>query len=106
LWLSVTITQNEAPAARHFLQSSLREKLLEHVFIGKLLQCLWRKGRCAATPTQCEEAHATDRTSAGRLGLGPQIPLDSPTHTLLGNPYDSAQPGTCAGDKIGRAISA
>jgi hypothetical protein len=29
----------------HFLQSSLREKLLEHVFIGKLLQCLWRQGR-------------------------------------------------------------
>jgi hypothetical protein len=29
----------------HFLQSSLREKLLEHVFIGKLLQCLWRRGR-------------------------------------------------------------
>jgi hypothetical protein len=29
----------------HFRQSSLREKLLEHVFIGKLLQCLWRWGR-------------------------------------------------------------
>jgi hypothetical protein len=29
----------------HFLQSSLREKLLGHVFIGELLQCLWRQGR-------------------------------------------------------------
>jgi hypothetical protein len=29
----------------HFLQSSLREKLLEHVFIGELLRCLWRQGR-------------------------------------------------------------
>jgi hypothetical protein len=29
----------------HFLRSSLREKLLEHVFVGKLLQCLWREGR-------------------------------------------------------------
>jgi hypothetical protein len=29
----------------HYLQSSLREKLLEHVFIGELLRCLWRLGR-------------------------------------------------------------
>jgi hypothetical protein len=29
----------------HFLQSSLREKLPEHVFIGELLRCLWRLGR-------------------------------------------------------------
>jgi hypothetical protein len=28
----------------HSLYSSLREKLLEHVFIGELLQCLWRRG--------------------------------------------------------------
>jgi hypothetical protein len=28
--------------ASHYLQSSLREKLLEHVFVGELLQCLWR----------------------------------------------------------------
>jgi hypothetical protein len=29
----------------HFLQSSLREKLLEHLFIGELLRRLWRLGR-------------------------------------------------------------
>jgi hypothetical protein len=29
----------------HYVQSSLREKLLEHVFIGELLRCLWRSGR-------------------------------------------------------------
>jgi hypothetical protein len=29
----------------HSLQSSLREKLLEHVFVGELLQCLWRARR-------------------------------------------------------------
>jgi hypothetical protein len=29
----------------HFRHSSLREKLLEHVFIGELLQCLWGQGR-------------------------------------------------------------
>jgi hypothetical protein len=29
----------------HFLQSSLREKVLEHVFVGELLQCLWRARR-------------------------------------------------------------
>jgi hypothetical protein len=29
----------------HYLQSSLREKLLEHVFVGELLQCLWRANR-------------------------------------------------------------
>jgi PD-(D/E)XK endonuclease len=31
--------------ASHYLQSSLREKLLEHVFVGELLQCLWRAKR-------------------------------------------------------------
>jgi hypothetical protein len=29
----------------HFLQSSLREKLLEHLFVGDLLRTLWQKGR-------------------------------------------------------------
>jgi hypothetical protein len=29
----------------HYLQSSLREKLLEHIFIGELLQCLWHLKR-------------------------------------------------------------
>jgi hypothetical protein len=35
----------DARDTSHFLQSSLREKLLEHVFIGELLRCLWRLGR-------------------------------------------------------------
>jgi hypothetical protein len=34
-----------SPDTSHFLQSSLREKLLEHVFVGELLQCLWRANR-------------------------------------------------------------
>jgi hypothetical protein len=28
-----------------FLYSSLREKILEHLFIGQLLRCLWQQGR-------------------------------------------------------------
>ncbi len=28
----------------HTLHSSLREKVLEHVFLGELLRCLWRRG--------------------------------------------------------------
>jgi hypothetical protein len=28
-----------------FLHSSLREKVLEHLFVGDLLRCLWRLGR-------------------------------------------------------------
>jgi len=31
--------------ASHYLQSSLREKLLEHLFIGELVQELWKLGR-------------------------------------------------------------
>jgi hypothetical protein len=31
--------------ASHYLQSSLREKLLEHLFIGELVQELWKQGR-------------------------------------------------------------
>jgi len=31
-------------AASHYLHSSLREKLVEHVFIGELSRCLWRRG--------------------------------------------------------------
>lgn len=31
-------------AASHYLHSSLREKLVEHVFIGELSRCLWRQG--------------------------------------------------------------
>ena len=32
-----------ADAAR-LLESGLREKIIEHVFIGHLLRCLWRQG--------------------------------------------------------------
>jgi hypothetical protein len=32
---------NETP---HTTDSSLREKLIEHIFIGELLRCLWMKG--------------------------------------------------------------
>src|SRR5437870_3529612 len=28
----------------HFLYSSLREKVLEHLFVGDVLRCLWRRG--------------------------------------------------------------
>ena len=28
----------------HFLESGLREKVLEHLFVGDLLRCLWQKG--------------------------------------------------------------
>jgi hypothetical protein len=33
-------------AAVHSRDSSLREKVLEHLFVGDLLRCLWRKGVC------------------------------------------------------------
>ena len=29
--------------ASHYAESSAREKLVEHVFLGELLQALWRK---------------------------------------------------------------
>lgn len=28
----------------HFFDSSLREKVIEHLFVGELLRCLWRRG--------------------------------------------------------------
>jgi hypothetical protein len=31
-------------ASAHSTESSLREKIIEHLFIGELLRCLWRKG--------------------------------------------------------------
>ena len=34
----------EPTSASHYLHSSLREKLVEHVFIGELSRCLWRRG--------------------------------------------------------------
>lgn len=33
-----------ANADHHSTHSSLREKVLEHLFIGELLRCLWRRG--------------------------------------------------------------
>jgi hypothetical protein len=32
-------------ADTEFLYASLREKVLEHLFVGELLWCLWRSGR-------------------------------------------------------------
>ena len=28
----------------HFRESGLREKVIEHLFVGDLLRCLWRRG--------------------------------------------------------------
>ena len=30
--------------AAHYLESGLREKVIEHLFVGDLLRCLWRRG--------------------------------------------------------------
>jgi hypothetical protein len=30
--------------ASHYLKSSLREKMLEHIFMGELVRCLWSRG--------------------------------------------------------------
>ena len=32
------------PASVHSTDSSLREKVIEHLFVGELLRSLWRKG--------------------------------------------------------------
>ena len=32
------------PDSSHFIDSSLREKVIEHLFVGDLLRCLWRQG--------------------------------------------------------------
>lgn len=37
-------TSPQSASACHYLHSSLREKLLEHVFIGELSRSLWRHG--------------------------------------------------------------
>jgi hypothetical protein len=34
---------NEQPDAAHYAESSAREKLVEHVFLGELLRGLWRR---------------------------------------------------------------
>ena len=46
--LDVPITLPVEPAVHaasaHSTESSLREKIIEHLFLGDLLRCLWRKG--------------------------------------------------------------
>lgn len=37
-----TLPTNEA--ASHYLHSTLREKIVEHVFVGEALQRLWQRG--------------------------------------------------------------
>ena len=32
---------------QHYLQSSFREKLIEHLFVGELLKLSWRQGGCS-----------------------------------------------------------
>jgi len=32
---------------QHYLKSSFREKLIEHLFIGELLKLSWLEGGCA-----------------------------------------------------------
>lgn len=34
----------DRPMSVHSAESSLREKIIEHLFVGDLLRCLWRKG--------------------------------------------------------------
>lgn len=33
--------------SQHFLQSSYREKLVEHLFVGEMLKRCWRRGSCS-----------------------------------------------------------
>ena len=46
--MDVPITVPVEPAVRaassHSTESSLREKIIEHLFLGDLLRCLWRRG--------------------------------------------------------------
>jgi hypothetical protein len=46
LHTSITLADKPAPgpASVHSTESSLREKIIEHLFVGDLLRCLWRKG--------------------------------------------------------------
>lgn len=38
----------------HAMQSSAREKVLEHLFVGELLRCLWRRGARDIEVLRCE----------------------------------------------------
>src|SRR5438067_12986104 len=43
--IATPITRNElAPPSALYRDSSLREKLIEHVFVGDLLRLLWQRG--------------------------------------------------------------
>lgn len=39
-----TSTNQAMTDAAHYLESGLREKVIEHLFVGDLLRCLWRRG--------------------------------------------------------------
>jgi hypothetical protein len=41
---SLRITPEREAFAAHFTESSLRESLIEHLFVGELLRSLWRNG--------------------------------------------------------------
>jgi len=58
------------PDTSHYLQSSLREKLLEHGFIGELLQRLWWLGRRDIEVISV--SHRRPRAIARVDGQGPQ----------------------------------
>jgi len=39
---------------QHYLNSSFREKLIEHLFIGELLKLSWRDGACTLEVAKTE----------------------------------------------------
>lgn len=43
---AVRLTGKQATplASAHSIESSLREKIIEHLFVGDLMRCLWRRG--------------------------------------------------------------
>lgn len=41
--MNLSTSINEDPSG-HFLNSTLREKMLEHIFVGALSRCLWLRG--------------------------------------------------------------
>ena len=48
-------------AAAHHLYSSLREKIVEHVFVGEALRALWRRGVFDVQILRCEfDTHGYD----------------------------------------------
>ena len=45
--MSAKDTSRELPRRKHFLHSSFREKLIEHLLIGELLKQSWQRGDCS-----------------------------------------------------------